>query len=154
PAAVAIVAAHDLIVADAQGRFTAVGTMRTNGPDVIHLPRPRLIPIDSTGQSAHRADVDAGSALVAIQVIVLIGNDLRDHAPVADPKRAHAHAFVTHADAAIAKDAARRIEEYDGRPLLLRHVDLALRKAALAGAVAEHHVLELALAALIANRTI
>ena len=62
--------------------------------------------------------------------------------------------FVAHAHAAVAQDAARRVEVHHRRPLLLVHVNLALGEAALARAVAEHHVLEFALAALVAHRAI
>ena len=100
------------------------------------------------------ADIDAGAALVALQVVALVGRDFGDDAAVDDAQRLHAHAFVADAHAAVAEDAARRIEEDYRRELLLRRVHLGLGVAALAGAVAEHHVLQLALAALVAHRAI
>src|SRR6185503_4672049 len=52
------------------------------------------------------------------------------------------------------EDAARPVIENHRRPLLLVDVQLGFSEAAFARAVAEHHVLEFALAALIADRTI
>src|SRR5262245_39072349 len=86
-AAVAIIAAHDLVVANAQGRLAAIRAMRANRANVVHFPRPRLVAIDTAGQRAYRADVDTSAALVAFQVIVLVGNDLGDHATVTDAQR-------------------------------------------------------------------
>ena len=113
-----------------------------------------LIAINPAGQRAHRADVDAGAALVAFQMIVMIGHDLGDHAAIGDAQRVHAHAFIANPHAAIAENAARRVEKHHRRPLLFVGVNLALREPAFAGAVAEHHVLQLALAALVAHRAI
>ena len=72
---VAIVAANDFVVADAQSGAAAVGAMRADGADVVHFPGPRLVSIHPAGERAHGADVDAGSAFVAFQMIVMIGND-------------------------------------------------------------------------------
>src|SRR5581483_10793692 len=87
-------------------------------------------------------------------MILTVGNDLGNGASVANPERAYAHAFIARADTAITQDAARRIKKDYRGPLLLIHVQLSLNEAALTCAVAEHHILELALAALIAHRTI
>ena len=153
-AAVAIVAANDLVVADAQRGAAAVGAMRADGADVLHFPGPRLITINAAGERAHRTDVDAGAALVAFQMIVMVGNDLGDHAAVGHAQRLHAHAFIADPHAAVAQNAARRVEEHHRRPLLFVGVDLALDEAAFARSVAEHHVLQFALAALVAHRAI
>ena len=128
--------------------------MRADGADVGHLPGPRLIAIDAAGQRADRADVDARAALVAFQVIAHVRSDLGDHAAIDHAQRADAHAFIADAHAAEAENAARRIEKHHRGKLLLRRVDLLFRVAAFARAVAEDHVLQFALAALIANRAI
>ena len=83
--AVAIVAADDFVVAHAQRGLAAVGAVRADGADVLHFPRPRLIAIDAAGQRAHRADIDARAALVAFQMIALIGRDLGNHAAIDTP---------------------------------------------------------------------
>ena len=151
---VAIVAANDFFIADAQGGSAAVGTMRTNSADVIHFPRPGLVAIGSAGERAYGANVDAGPAFVALQMVVHVGDDVGDNAAVAHAQGIHAHAFIADADAAVAEDAAGRVEVHNRRPLLLRNMDLHFRKAAFAGAVAEDHVLQFALAALVADGAI
>ena len=44
-------------------------------PTWVHLPRPRLIAVDAAGERADGADVDAGAALVAFQVVALVRRD-------------------------------------------------------------------------------
>src|SRR5689334_1855504 len=153
-AMVAVVAAHDLVIADAERCPAAIAAMRANRPDVLHLPGPRLVAVDAARQGADGADVDAGAALVAFQIVMPIRNNLGDDAAVCDAERADAHAFIAYAHATVTQDASRSVEKYHRRPLLFIHMLLALGEAALARAVAEHHVLELALAALVAHGTI
>src|SRR5580700_5194227 len=74
---IAIVAADDLIVAHAQRGLAAVGAVRTNSSDVMHFPGPRLIAIHTASQRAHRADVDAHTAFVTLQVIEMVRSDFR-----------------------------------------------------------------------------
>ena len=87
-------------------------------------------------------------------MIALAGSDLADHAAIHDAERADAHAFIADTNAAVAEDTSRRIEEHDRRKLLFVDVVLHFREPALAGAVREHHVLQFALAALVADRAI
>ncbi len=142
------------VVARAERGLAAVGAVRADGADVRHLPGPRLVAINAAGERADRADVDAGAALVALQVIAVIGRDFRNRAALDHAERVDAHAFVADAHAAVAQDAARRIEKHHRRILFFGRVDLGFGVAALAGAVAEHHVLQFALAALVAHRAI
>ena len=51
----------------AQRHLAAVGAMRADGRDVVHLPWPGLVTIAAAGQRAHRANVDAHAALLAVQ---------------------------------------------------------------------------------------
>ena len=152
--AVAIVAADDAVVARAERGLAAIRAMRADGADVGHLPGARLVAVGAAGERAHGADVDAGAALVAFQVVAMVGRDFGDHSAVDHAERIHAHAFIADAHAAVAENAARRIEEHHRRKLLFGGVDLGFGVAALAGAVAEGHVLQFALAALIAHRAI
>ena len=69
-AAVAVVAANDLVVADTQSRLAAIGAMGADGADVFHFPGASLIAIGSAGERAYRANVDAGAAFVAFQMVV------------------------------------------------------------------------------------
>src|SRR5579871_250846 len=106
PGVIAIIAADDAIVARTESGLAAVATMSADGADVRHLPGPRLVAIDPAGQRAHRADVDAGAALIALQVVSLIRSDLRKHATIDDAERAHPQALVADANAAETQDAA------------------------------------------------
>ena len=81
-------------------------------------------------------------------------NDFGIDAAICQAQCADTHAFIANTDAAIAKNAARPIVEHNRGPLLFRHVLLHFGKAAFARAVLEHHVLQFALAALVANGTI
>src|SRR5271165_7152381 len=152
--AVAIIGAYDLAVAQAQRRLASVRTMRADGAHMFHFPRPCLVTVSAAGQRAHRADVDAFSALVALEMVAVAGHDLRQNAAVADAQRAHAHPLVADPDAAVTENAARRIVENHRRPLLFIDVLLGFNKPALARSIAEHHVLQLALATLVADRAI
>jgi hypothetical protein len=62
--------------------------------------------------------------------------------------------FAAHADATVAEDAARAVEVDDGGPLLLFAVVLGFGVEAVGGTVLEGHVLQLALAARIADGAI
>ena len=72
---VAIVAANHLVIANTQSRLAAIGAVRANGAHMFHFPRPRLIPIRTAGQRAYRTDIDALSALIAIQMVAFIGRN-------------------------------------------------------------------------------
>src|SRR5215472_15868296 len=124
--------------------------MRANSADVFHLPRPRLITIRTAGQCADRADIYAHSALVAFQVIAFVRSNQRNHSAIDHAQSPDAHAFTANAHAAETKDAARPVIEDHGRPLLLMHVYFVIGEPAFRGAVPEHHVLQFALAALVA----
>ena len=152
--AIAIVTAQNLIVARAQSRLAAIRAMRADGADMLHLPRPCLVSIDAAGQRAHRADIDTHAAFVAVEMVAFIRRNLGNRTTIHHAQRAHTHAFIANAHAAETEDATRAIVKHHRRPLLLIDVPLVLDEAAFARAVAEHHVLQFALAALIANRAI
>ena len=127
--------------------------------DVVHLPRARLVAIGAAGERAYGAGVDAHAALLAVDVGEVVGGHLRGDvgrddrgaAAVLDAEGEDVHAFAAHADAAVAEDAARAVEVDDRRPLLLFAVVLGLGVEAVGGAILEGHVLQLALAAGIAD---
>ena len=152
--AVAIVAANDFVIADTKGCLAATRTMSADGADMLHLPRAGFVAVGVGGESADGADVDAGAALIAIEVIAHVGDDFGVDATIGDAKRAHTHAFVAGANAAVTEDATGGIVKHDGRPLALGLVILDFGEARFAGTVAEDHVLEFALAALVANGAI
>ena len=162
-ALVAVVGADDLRavvgLAHAESDLAAVGAMRADGGDVVHLPGAGLVAVAAAGERADGADVDAHAALLAVELA--LSPSFRDLGAMTeltprfcDAQRPHVHAFAAHADAAITEDAAGAVV-VDGRgPLLLVAVLLGLGVEAFAGAVLEGHVLQLALAAGIADRAV
>ena len=129
--------------------------MGAGGADELHLPGAGLVAVGVARERAHGADVNAHPALFAFERAVgPVGEDRRAHAALADAKRLDVHAFVADAHAAETEDAARVVEVDDGGKLLLGLVLLLFEEAALGGAVAEDHVLQLALAALVAHRAV
>ncbi len=121
---------------------------------MVHLPWPRLVAIAAAGQCADGTNVDAHAALLAVETVAAIGRNDGAYAAILHAERPHVHAFAAHARAAIAENAARPIVEHCGRPLLLVAVLLGLGVEAFAGAVLEGHVLQLALAAGVADRAV
>jgi hypothetical protein len=152
---VAVVGADDLGavvgLANAEGDLAAVAAMGADGGDVVHLPGAGLVAIGVAGERADRAGVDAHAALFAVEMIAAVGGDGGGCAAVLNAEGPDVHAFAAHADAAVAEDAAGAVEVDGGRPLLLFAVLLGLDVEAFAGAVLEGHVLQLALAAGIAD---
>src|ERR1017187_2662779 len=128
--------------------------MRTDSRDVIHLPWARLVTITAAGECAHGADIDAHAALLAVQLVASIGSNHRTDAKILHTQRPHVHAFATHANAAVAENAAGAVKVHSRRPLLFFAMLLGLGVEAFARAVFEGHVLEFALAAGITHRTI
>src|SRR5690242_18868614 len=154
PGAVAIVAADDVVIARAERGLAAVGAMGADRAHMRHFPRPGFVPIRSARQRAHRTNIDARPALVALEAVPVVRRDLRYYAAIDYAQRGHTHAFIADAHAAITQDASRRIEKDDWRNLLLRCVHFRFGIAALADSIPEGHVLELALTTLVANRAI
>ena len=157
-ALVAIVSAHDLnaavAAAAAQRREATIAAVGADGADVVHLPRTRLVSVSSRGKCADRTDVDAHAAFLALEVIAIVRSDNRTLAAVLDAQRPHVHALAADADAAIAQNAARAVKEDDRGPLLLVAVALDVDKLRLRRSILERHVLQLALASGVADRTI
>jgi hypothetical protein len=127
---------------------------------MIHLPGPRLVAITATGQRADRADIDAHTALFAVELVYVafaggvVGGDNRADASVLHAERPDIHAFAAHANAAITEDAARAIIEDGGRPLLLVAMGLGFGVEAFTRAILECHILQFALAAGVADRAV
>ena len=87
-------------------------------------------------------------------MIEMIGFDHRNRTAIANPERFHAHALIADAHAAITQNAARLVVKHHRRPLLFVDMLLLFQEPALAHPVTEGHVLQLALAALVAHRAI
>ncbi len=152
---VAIVGANDLRavirLAHAESDLAAVGAMCADGRNVVHLPGPRLVAVAAAGQRADRANVDAHAALLAVKLVAVVRDNDGVDGAVVDAEGPDIHALAAHANAAIAKDAPRAIVENGRRPLLLVAMKFHFDELAFACAVLEVHVLQLALAAGVAN---
>src|SRR5260370_4869920 len=72
---IAIIDAEDFMVAHAERRFAAIGTVGAHGRHVLHLPGSCVIAIGAAGQRAHRAYIDAHAALDAFQMVFALGSD-------------------------------------------------------------------------------
>src|SRR5579872_1944850 len=154
-ALVTIVAAHDLHSSirppHAESSFASVRTMGACGADVVHLPRPRLVTIGTGGQRPDRADVDAHAAFFALKMILLIGDNRRNCAPIIDTERPNVHSLAAHAHAAVTQNASWPIKVNYRRPLLFITVLLEFDELRFRSAVRERHVLQFALAARVAH---
>src|SRR5437667_2456151 len=157
-ALITIVAANDFHAcvgpANPQRGLAAIRTMRAGRADVLHFPRACLVAIRARGQRAHRTNINAHSALFAIEVVLLVRHDSRTGAAVLNSERPNIHALAANANAAITQNAARAIKVHDWRPLLFIAMRLDVNVFRLSGAVGERHVLQFALAAGIAHRTV
>src|SRR5207244_1225433 len=75
-ALIAVVAADDLCArlraAHAERGLAAIAAMRADGAHVVHLPRPRLVAIRAGGQGADGTDVNALSALFALEMVAFV----------------------------------------------------------------------------------
>src|SRR4029077_5504653 len=151
---VAIVRAHDFVIAHAKGDLAAVGAVRAGGGNILHFPRARLVPVRATGERADGANIDAHAALFAFEVIFAVRNDHAVGAAHAHAQRLDVHAFVANAHAAEAEDAAGSIVVDKLRPLFFGAMDFFFDEAAGIRSVAEHHVLQFALAAFVADGAI
>src|SRR4029077_20970927 len=152
---VPIVTAHDLHAgigtSYAQRCFATVSTVRARCANVLHLPWPRLVAVRTRGQRAHRANIDAHPAFLALQVIFLVGSDDGTHAAILHAQGPDIHALAADSDAAVAQDATRPVEIHHWRPLLLFLVIFGLHVFGFGSAIGESHILQFAFAAGIAH---
>src|ERR1700735_5783704 len=151
---VAIVGSQDLVVTHAQRGLAAIRAVGARIWHIGHFPGTRLITIGATGQRADRANINAHAAFFAGQVAGLVGDDDGVHAASADAQSLYIHAFIAYAHAAEAHDAARRIVIDQRRPFFFGVMQFFFGETAVVQTVAESHVLQFALAALVAHRAI
>ena len=149
-----IVSAKNFIVAHAKGRLATVRTVRARIRNIFHFPRPRLITVSSARERADWANIDAHAALFASQLARFVRQNHGIHAARTNAQRLHVHAFIANAHAAEAQNAPRRIVINQRRPFFFRVMQFFFIEAAVVQPVAKSHVLQFALAALVANRTI
>src|SRR3954469_8302470 len=117
--AIAVIGAHDLAVTNAESCLAAVRTVRTDGPDVLHLPRPGLITVGPTCQCTDGTDIDTSTTFIALEMIALVRDNLGGSAAVSNAQSVHAEGLAADTNAAIAENTARGVVENDRRPLLL-----------------------------------
>ncbi len=121
---------------------------------LVQLPRPRDEGVGLRGQRADRAEIDDISGQLGVQRALDIGADFH---VLATPGRAefrHAGDLGDEADAARAMYAARHHSLHQRAEILVLHRALVLGIARMVHAIAHGLILQVALAALIADRTI
>src|ERR1700730_2986707 len=151
---VAVVGAQNFVVANAQRCFASVRTMRAYGRDVFHLPGARLVAIRAAGESADGADIDAHTAFFAVEMVLPVRDNYRLRAALAHAERLDVHSLVANANAAETQYAARRIVIDRLGPFLFRLVACFVGEPVVVGAIGENHILQFALATLVAYRAI
>src|ERR1700730_4890874 len=87
-------------------------------------------------------------------MLFYVWSDVSNSSTVLHTQCTNVHGFAAYPDTAVTKNAARTIEENHRRPLLLVLMVLGLHEFRLGGAIGKCHILEFALAAGVANRTI
>src|SRR5213078_1122143 len=128
--------------------------VRGNQRRGAHLPGARAEAVRLGDERAHRAQVDDVAGELVIHRALYIGAHLHvlaaaDHAQLLD-----AGDLLGEADAARAVDAARHVGRDEGTEILVRHRALALVVARDVAAEADGEILQLALSALVADRTV
>ena len=133
---------------------TSVSAMCADRRGVLHLPWARLISVWAGSECTDRADINAHSAFLALQMLVLVGHNQLRRVSVGDSQCPDIHSFSAYSDAAVAHDAPRPVEVHNGGPLLLIAMILYVHQPRLCRSVSVCGILKFALAACIANRTI
>ena len=151
---VTVIGAEYFVVLYTERGLAAVAAVVADGSGVLQLPGAGLVAIRAAGERADRADVDAHAALLAVELVVPVRNNFRMRPAESDAQRIDVHRFVADPHAAITENAARGVEVDQRRELFLRNVDFFHGEAALGSSVTEDHVLELAFAALVADRAV
>ena len=121
---------------------------------LLHFPGARFVTVSAAGKRANGADVDAHAAFFANEMIAAIGDDDGIGAAHTNAERFDVHAFIADAYATETENAARGVVINEVRPFFFGAMNLFFDEAAGVGAVSEDHILQFALATLIADRAI
>src|SRR3954453_7950457 len=146
---------YDLPFADRRGDVAADGAHAADRRNALRLPRARLVPVGRRQQCADRTELDDVPGEAAAVRLVVERRDHRLRTAVHGDELAVLRHVLGESRAAVTEDAARAVDR-DRR----RDRDRLLPRALLegharrAGAVAERQVLQRALAALVADRTV
>src|SRR5579859_587136 len=138
---VAIIGAKDFVVANRERGLAAIGAMRARRAKVLHFPGARLIAIRAAGERADGADIDTRAAFFAGELAGIVGNDDGQNAARANAEGLHVHAFIAHAHAAEAQNAARSVVINNRRPLFLGVMQFLFDETAVVDPVSKRHVL-------------
>src|SRR5262245_299735 len=150
------VARHDAMdhaVTCSKADLHSVRAVRIGRNRLIKLPRPSFVTINAIQQRPCRTNLDAVTALRAIQPAA-VGADNGIDTPVARLYRVLSHPLAANACAALAQNASLRIVSHDRREIFFRLSVFLLREALLDVAPIEDHFLQLTFAAAVANRTV
>src|SRR5690606_33099389 len=128
------------------------GVVRAHALAAREFPGARAVAEGLAGERAHRADVDHVARELGVDRVADEGLDLGVLATVAHAELHDAGHFLAEAHAARAVDAAAHLRHGDQRAhVLLEHHALFFLVARAGAAVAHGQVLQLALAALVAD---
>src|SRR5512143_456400 len=145
---------HDLTITRFIADATAAAAIIANRRGPLKVPRPGLVLELARGERPHGADLDALAAELAVEWPVKIGADARPRSAAGEGPLPHAVLFVADPDALAAEDAAADVALDDRTLIIRREISLLGVEPALPETVLVHQVLELALACLVADRTI
>src|ERR1035438_9953559 len=137
-----------------EGGCASVSAMCADRRGVLHLPWARLISVWAGSKCTDRADINAHSAFLALQMLVLVGHNQLRRVSVGDSQCPDIHSFSADSDAAVAHDAPRSVEVHNRRPLLLIAVIFYVHQPRLCRSVGVCGILKLALTARIAHRAV
>ena len=146
--------AHHLAAAGVEADIGADPVHHVDRRNLAQLPGPRLERIGLGGQRADRAEIDDIAAQLALQRLLEIGGDLHILAAAHGADILDAGDLLHEADAAGAVDAARHHRLHDRAHIFLGDRALILFVALVAAAIGDGLVLQVALAALVADRAI
>ena len=147
--------AQHLVGLDLHDQVRAGAVVRAHALAAREFPGSRAVAERLAGQRTNRADIDHVARQLAVDRAAVHGGDLAVLAAVDHAELHHAGHFLAEAHAACAVDAARHLFHRDQRADVLAEDDaLFLVVARGAAAVADREILQLAFAALVADRAV
>ena len=146
--------AHDLALADIEANVRAHRVHDVDARDAAKLPRPALERLRLLQQCADRADVGKVAGHLRRHRPFQVGGDLAVFAAVQHAQRGNAGHFLGEADATRALDAAGHRSLDDRAHIFVVDGALVLLEAGERSAIGHRLVLEVALAALVADRAV
>jgi hypothetical protein len=146
--------AHDLVAAGIDADVAADGVEHIDRLGLLQLPRPRHEGIGLRGQRADRAEIDDVGGELRGESFLDVGADFQMLTAADGAQLFHARHLGREAHAARAVDAAGHHGLDQGAEVLVEHGPLVLVEAAAVEAVGHGLVLQVAFAALVADRAI